>query len=140
MKDMKKVFGVLLIGLMVSVVLTMNGSTQAAEFTKEDVERWTKEFMTVVKEGDKVFHSSALGKNKVSCDQCHPNAANTHPETYPKFQKQIGKVISLFEMVNWCLRNPLEGDPLAADDPRMVALLAYITYERRGVPLAPGKH
>ena len=45
-------------------------------------------------------------------------------------------------MVNWCLRNPLEGegDPLAADDPKMIALLAYMTYERRGVALAPGKH
>ena len=58
-------------------------------------------------------------------DQCHPNAANTHTETYSRFQKQIGNVITLFEMVNGCLRNPLEGDPLAADDPRMVALLAY---------------
>jgi len=140
MKDMKKLFGVLLIGLIVSAVFTMKLSTQADEFTKQDVERHTKEFMTVVKEGDKLFHSSTLGKNKVSCDQCHPNAANTHPETYPKFQKQIGKVVTLFEMVNWCLRNPLEGDPLAADDPRMVALLSYIHHERRGVPLAPGKH
>jgi len=140
MKDLKKVSGVLLIGLIISAVLTMKLSSQADDFTKQDAERWTKEFMTVVKEGEKLFHSSALGKNKVSCDQCHPNAANTHPETYPKFQKQIGRVISLFEMVNWCLRNPLEGDPLAADDPRMVALLAYITYERRSVPLAPGKH
>ncbi len=140
MKDMKKLFGVLLIMLILSTVLIIKFSTQAAEFTKADVERYTKEFMTVVKEGDKLFHSSALGKNKVSCDQCHPNAANTHPETYPKFQKQIGRVITLFEMVNWCLRNPLEGDPLAADDPRMVALLSYIHYERRGVPLAPGKH
>lgn len=140
MKDMRNFFGVLLIALMVTAGLTMKFSTQAAEFTKEDVERWTKEFMTVVKEGEKLFHSSKLGKNNVSCDQCHPNGANTHPETYPKFQKQLGRVISLFEMVNWCLRNPLEGDPLAADDPRMVALLAYMHYERRGVPLAPGKH
>jgi cytochrome c len=140
MKDMKKFFGILLTVLLALAVLTIKLSTQAAEFTKEDVERYTKEFMTVVKEGDKLFHSSALGKNKVSCDQCHPNAANTHPETYPKFQKQIGRVITLFEMVNWCLRNPLEGEPLAADDPRMVALLSYIHYERRGVPLAPGKH
>jgi thiosulfate dehydrogenase len=118
----------------------MAHSTGAKEFTKEDLERWDKEFMAVVMEGEKLFHSSSLGKNKVSCDQCHPNAANTHPETYPKFQQQIGKVISLFEMVNWCVRNPLEGDPLAADDPKMTALLSYITYERRGVPLAPGKH
>ncbi len=112
----------------------------ADEFTKEDLKRWEQEFITVVNEGDKLFHSGKLGGNGVSCDQCHPNATNTHPETYPKFQKQIGKVISLFEMVNWCIRNPLEGKELAADDPKMTALLAYITYERRGVKLEPGKH
>jgi cytochrome c len=81
-----------------------------------------------------------LGTNKVSCDQCHPNAANTHPETYPKFQQQIGRVITLSEMVNWCIQQPLEGQPLSLDDPKMVALLSYITYERRSVPLSPGKH
>lgn len=124
----------------VALILIVAFSTGAKEFTKEDLERWNKEFMTVVMEGDKLFHSSTLGKNKVSCDQCHPNAANTHPETYPKFQQQIGRVVSLFEMVNWCLQNPLEGDPLAADDPKMVALLSYMAFERRGVPLAPGKH
>jgi len=140
MRDMRKYFGVLFILLMVTAVSAVKFPAEADEFTKEDAARWTKEFMTVVNEGSRLFHSSSLGKNKVSCDQCHPNAANTHPETYPKFQKQIGKVITLFEMVNWCLRNPLEGDPLTADDPKMVALLAYITYERRGVPLAPGKH
>jgi len=136
----RKSLGVLLVMLAVGVVLATAFSIRADEFTQRDLDRWQKEFMTVVAEGDKLFHSSSLGKNKVSCDQCHPNGANTHPETYPKFQKQIGKVISLFEMVNWCLRNPLEGESLAADDPKMVALLAYITYERRGVPLAPGKH
>lgn len=140
MRLSRKLKGVSLIVLMVLFVVTISFSIRAGEFTQKDLERWEKEFMTVVVEGEKLFHSSKLGNNKVSCDQCHPNAANTHPETYPKFQQQIGKVISLFEMVNWCLRNPLEGDPLAADDPKMVALLAYISYERRGVPLAPGKH
>ena len=141
MKNMKKIFGIfMLIGVIIAVALVLKPASRADDFTKQDVERYTKEFMTVVKEGDKLFHSSTLGKNKVSCDQCHPNAANTHPETYPKFQKQLGRVITLSEMINWCLRNPLEGDPLPADDPRMVALLAYITYERRGVALAPGKH
>jgi cytochrome c len=73
-----------------------------------------------------------------------PNATPTpptpHPETYPKFQKQIGKVIPLWEMINWCLRNPLEGQPLAADDPKMIATQAYVTHERRGGKLEPGKH
>ena len=113
---------------------------RADEFTAEDLKRWEQEFMAVVDEGEMVFHSSQLGKNQVSCDQCHPNAANTHPETYPKFQKQVGRVVELFEMINWCIQNPLEGEPLAADDPRMIALQAYINHERRGVPLAAGKH
>ena len=114
--------------------------SRADEFTPEDLKRWQDQFLSVVKQGERLFHSGDLGKNRVSCDQCHPNGANTHPETYPKFQKQLGKVITLREMINWCLRNPLEGDPLPLDDPKMTAIEAYITYERRGVPLAPGKH
>lgn len=121
-------------------LLTISFSTQADDFTQVDLKRWDQEFMSVVMKGEKLFHSADLGTNKVSCDQCHPNAANTHPETYPKFQQQIGRVITLSEMVNWCLQNPLEGQPLSLDDPKMVALLSYMTYERRGVPLAPGKH
>lgn len=112
----------------------------ADEFTKADLTQWDSEFQTVVKQGRAAFTDPALGSNGVVCAQCHPNAANTHPETYPKFQKQIGKVISLWEMVNWCLRNPLEGKPLAADDSKMTALVAYITSERKGVKLDAGKH
>ena len=125
---------------MVLAVIMVIYPANADEFTQADLERWQAEFMKVVQDGGVFFHSGDLGKNGVSCDQCHPNAANTHPETYPKFQKQLGKVIPLFEMINWCIRNPLEGDPLAPDDPKIIALQAYITYERRNVPLEPGKH
>jgi cytochrome c len=112
----------------------------ADEFTKEDQERWQKEYMTVVQQGRELFASPKLGTNGVACAQCHPNGANTHPETYPKFQKQLGRVIALREMINWCLQQPLEGQPLKLDDPKMVALEAYISHERRGVALDPGKH
>ena len=113
---------------------------QADEFTDTDLERWQGEFMTVVTEGRSLWGSPDLGTNGVACGQCHPNAANTHPETYPKFQKQLGRVVVFSEMVNWCIMNPLEGETLALDDRQMIALQAYATYERRGVPLAPGKH
>jgi thiosulfate dehydrogenase len=112
----------------------------ADEFTAADLERWQQEYMTVVEKGENLFHGGLSSKNTVSCDQCHPDASNTHPETYPKFQQQLGKVAVLAEMINWCIENPLESDPLALDDPRMIALQAYITQERRQVPLAPGKH
>jgi thiosulfate dehydrogenase len=115
--------------------------TRADEFTKEDLKRWEEQYMLVVQQGRTLWTSdSELGTNKVACAQCHPNGANTHPETYPKFQKQIGRVVAFWEMINWCIRNPLEGKALAADDPKMIALQAYAAHERRGVKLEPGKH
>jgi thiosulfate dehydrogenase len=96
--------------------------------------------MSVVEKGRTLWGSPDLGTNGVACGQCHPNAANTHPETYPKYQQQLGMVVELRDMINWCIQNPLEGETLPLDDQRMIALEAYIAWERRGVPLAPGKH
>jgi cytochrome c len=125
----------------VAVALTVIGvSLQADEFTETDLQRWQDEYMSVVMKGRALWGSPDLGTNGVACGQCHPNAANTHPETYPKFQQQLGRVIALRDMINWCIMNPLEGETLELDDPRMIALEAYIAYERRGVPMDPGKH
>lgn len=137
MSDYQKNAVVLILGWLVFVT---PGISMADEFTDVDLQRWQQQFMNTVTEGRELWTSPKLGSNGVACAQCHPNAANTHPETYPKFQKQLGKVVSLWEMINWCLKNPLEGQALAADDPKMTALQAYITYERRGVKLEPGKH
>jgi len=122
------------------ILLLPSGGVLADEFTEQDIQNWQSEFQSVVKQGRGLFTDPQLGSNGVVCAQCHPNGANTHPETYPKFQKQLGKVASLWEMVNWCIRNPLEGKELAADSAEMNALLAYMTHERRGVKLEPGKH
>jgi thiosulfate dehydrogenase len=124
-----------------ALLLALPGSgTLADQFTAADLERWQQQYQDVVAQGEKLFHGGFSSKNTVSCDQCHPDASNTHPETYPKFQQQLGKVAVLGEMINWCIENPLESDPLALDDPRMIALQAYITEQRRKVPLDPGKH
>jgi cytochrome c len=126
--------------VVVAVAMLATLGVRADEFTKKDVERYQDEFMSVVKKGRALWGSPDLGTNGVACGQCHPNAANTHPETYPKFQKQLGRVVALREMINWCLQNPLEGQPLGLDDPDLIAMEAYATWERRGVELAPGKH
>jgi thiosulfate dehydrogenase len=76
----------------------------------------------------------------VSCDMCDPHAANTHPETYPKYQAQLQRVALLRDMINWCIENPVKGKTLDANHPRLRALEAYILAQRKGVPLAYGKH
>jgi cytochrome c len=141
---MKKILGFSIIAILATImavaIIPHKTKSQAEEFTNADIQRWQDEFMTVVKKGRELWTSAELGTNQVSCAQCHPNGANTHPETYPKFQTQLGRVIGLRDMINWCLMNPLEGKALELNDPRMVAIEAYLTYERRGVPLDPGKH
>ena len=135
----KKVAGAAAVVIILALILG-GTANRADEFTEADMKRWTEEYMSVVKTGRDLWVSSELGTNGVACAQCHPNAANTHPETYPKFQQQLSRVIALRDMINWCLQNPLEGETLALDDPKMVAIEAYVAYERRGVPMAPGKH
>ena len=101
---------------------------------------WKAELEKLVAEGDRLFHSDEIGSNGLACAMCHPHASNTHPETYPKFQAQLKKVALLRDIANWCIINPLEGEELAHDDPRMKALEAYMLSRRAGAPLEAGKH
>ena len=111
-------------------------------FTERDQKIWQSSTEQLVAEGKRIFHDAKAlgGTDAISCDMCHPDAANTHPETYPKFQVQLGRVVMLRDMVNWCIENPVRGKPFADDDPRLKALEAYIIAQRKGVALDYGKH
>lgn len=134
---------ILKIGLAAGALIALGASNALAdEFSEADTKEWYAEYMTTVEKGRNAFTDPTLGgsQNGVVCAQCHPNASNTHPETYPKFQKQLGRVVVLAEMINWCIQNPLEGKPLPLADPTMIAIQSYIAHERRGVEMEPGKH
>jgi cytochrome c len=111
-------------------------------YTEKDILTWARETEKLVVEGSRIFHDSSMMASEiaVSCDMCHPDAANTHPETYPKFQVQMGRVALLRDMINWCLVNAVRGDRFEPDDPSMRALEAYIYANRKGVELNYGKH
>jgi thiosulfate dehydrogenase len=110
--------------------------------TEQDVALWKAEAERVAAAGSRVFHNGdELGSTiGVSCDMCHPHAANTHPETYPKFQPQLGRVVLLRDMINWCLEHPVRAKPMSADDPRLRSMEAYIYAQRKGKALDYGKH
>jgi thiosulfate dehydrogenase len=113
-----------------------------SNFTEKDIEMWKRELEKFVAQGSIIFHNAKLlgSSIAVSCDMCHPDAANTHPETYPKFQVQTGRVVLLRDMINWCVEQAVKGKPMEADDLRMRALEAYIYAQRKGTPLMYGKH
>ena len=109
---------------------------------KMDLMLWARETEKLVVEGSRIFHSGDLLQSTVavSCDMCHPHAANTHPETYPKYQTQLGRVALLRDMIHWCIENPVRGKHLEPDAPAMRAIEAYIMAQRSGTPMDYGKH
>jgi len=112
------------------------------QFSERDEKIWQASIDQFIQEGNRIFHDAqALGGTiSVSCDMCHPDASNTHPETYPKYQVQLGRVALLRDMINWCIENPVRGKPLPDDDEKIKALEAYILAQRKGVALEYGKH
>lgn len=113
-----------------------------ASFNQRDYMVWKAETDKFVQKGKEIFHdANKLGSTiGISCDMCHPDAANTHPETYPKYQVQLQRVALLRDMIDWCIENPIKGKTMSPDDERLRALEAYILAQRKGVALDYGKH
>ena len=111
-------------------------------YTEADILLWKLETERLVLEGSRIFHSDQLigSTNGVSCDMCHPDGEGTHPQTYPKYQVQLGRAALLRDMINWCLQNPCRGEPMSGDDPRMRAMEAYIEAQGAGTVMEYGKH
>ena len=123
-----------------SFILGLAVAVPAHAEAVNDTAKWDSEFKASVERGEPLFHGGIkVDGNGVACVQCHPEGANIHSETYPKYQKQLGKVSQLWEMVNWCIENPMEGTARAADDKDMTDMIAYMTMIRKGLSLEPGK-
>ena len=116
------------------------GDTYASFNQRDDEKIWQANTERFIQEGKEVFHdANKLGSTiGISCDMCHPDAANTHPETYPKYQVQLQRVALLRDMIEWCIENPVKGKAMDPNDPRLRAMEAYILSQRKGVPLEYG--
>jgi cytochrome c len=112
------------------------------DYSARDELVWKSETEKFVADGNAIFHDPKKlgGTVGISCDMCHPNASNTHPETYPKYQVQLQRVALLRDMINWCLENPVKAQALPDDSVKMRALEAYIIAQRKGQKLDFGKH
>jgi thiosulfate dehydrogenase len=91
-----------------------------------------------VNEGYKLWHGGLKSTNGLACGNCHPDGAAVGPQTFPKYQLDMGKVVPLRDMINWCIQIPLQGAAISSDSREMLALEAYAFYMSRGKPITPG--
>jgi thiosulfate dehydrogenase len=83
------------------------------------------------------------GGNGLSCQNCHLEAG-TRPyglnyfsahARYPQYRAREGKVLTLADRVNNCVERPLNGKPLPLDSKEMVAIVTYMQWLGKGVPV-----
>jgi thiosulfate dehydrogenase len=141
-KGMKKVLVLTLAVAMAFAVVAVFAQDEKAEKEKRDPEM---EFKYAVKRGKALFSDPELGTNGMSCTSCHKDGGtvdgimgeikvkafdklNTHYPKYVSMMGQIDKVITLDQMVNFCIVNPMAGKALAADDQKLADLVAYCSW------------
>ena len=126
---------VALIGLLAS-----NSAFAREPFTKAELAEQEHALLAVVDHGRDLWHGSkpSMSSNGLACGNCHPDAAASNPQTFPKYQANLGKVIPIREMINWCIMVPQMGKVLDVNGEDMVAMEAYASYMYRGIKIAPG--
>jgi len=85
-------------------------------------------FGQAVAYGGKLWHDESLGSAGVSCASCHSNFALLHFErnrTFPHFVNMVGDVVTLDQMINYCMLNPMKGKAFDPNAKELTALAAY---------------
>jgi len=121
-------------------LLASNPAFSREPYTKAELADQEKQLLEVVNHGYELWHGAkaSMSTNGLACGNCHPDAAGTNPQTFPKFQADLGRVIPIRDMINWCIQVPQAGAALDVNGPDMVAMEAYAFNMYRGRKISPG--
>jgi cytochrome c len=86
-------------------------------------------FQQAVDLGKKLWNDDEnLGSAGVACMSCHADYESLHLErnkNFPHFVGMVGDVVSLDQMINYCLLNPMKGKQFDRNSKEMTAMAAY---------------
>ena len=121
-------------------LLASNPAAAREPFTAAELAAQEKALLAQVDHGRDLWHGAlpSMTSNGLACGNCHPDAAASNPQTFPKFQANLGKVIPIRDMINWCIMVPQMGKALDIDGEDMIAMEAYSFYMHRGIKIEPG--
>ena len=144
---MRKALALTLAITMAFAVVVAFAQDEMAEKKERDPEM---EFKFAVKRGKALFSDPELSTNGMSCASCHKDGGtvdgimgemkivafedlNVKYPRYMSMMGQIDKVITLDQMVNFCVVNPMAGKAFAADDQKLADLVAYCTWVKPAI-------
>jgi len=121
-------------------LLAANPAAAREPYTKAELAAQEKALLAQVNHGRDLWHGTlpSMTTNGLACGNCHPDAAASNPQTFPKFQANLGKFSPLRDMINWCIVVPQGGKALDVNGDDMIAMEAYAFYMHRGKKIEPG--
>jgi thiosulfate dehydrogenase len=124
----------------VLALATAAGVSAREPFTDAELKAMQDKLNSSVKRGYDMWYGARadMANNGLACANCHPDAAATNPQTFPKYMPMFDKVVPYREMVNWCIENPQGGKKLDVNSDDMTALEAYSFYLHRGSKIETG--
>lgn len=79
-----------------------------------------------IKAGESLWNDTKLSTNGKKCATCHANGARLkQDDAFPKIIRMAGGVLSLEQMINFCIEKPMAGKAFPANAPELTALSAY---------------
>ena len=75
---------------------------------------------------EKLWNDPKLGTAGVSCATCHPDGMGLKAEPFPRHMKMANDILTLDQMINFCMTNPMKGKALQWNSTEMTALAAYV--------------
>jgi thiosulfate dehydrogenase len=123
-----------------AMVASVTSVSAREPFTAAELKEQQDKLTASVKRGYDMWYGARadMAANGLACANCHPDAAATNPQTFPKYLPMFDKVVPYREMVNWCIQNPQAGQAMDVNDPDMTALEAYSFYLHKGVKIETG--
>ena len=84
-----------------------------------------KDSAKLMEMGNKLWNDKKLGTSGAACATCHAEGKGLKKAPFPKYIKMADDILTLDQMINFCLLNPMKGKPLSGNSVEITALAAY---------------
>jgi len=78
--------------------------------------------------GAKMWKDEKLGTSGLACLSCHADHDLLNldrNQNFPHFVKMVGDVVTLDQMINYCMLNPMKGQQFEQNSKELTAMAAY---------------
>lgn len=92
----------------------------------------------LLEKGDKLWNDTKLGTSGLACGTCHPDGSGLKSDPFPKYIKMANDILTLDQMIGFCMMNPMKAKPLPWNSEKLTALATYAqTHGKGGEPVNP---